>query len=261
MERTALLIKWLLSLTCMSRLLGILSVIATTANAASANSSVMINVDENAPPFMYLQNGQAAGIYPRIINEAFRRMNVPVKVNAIPWKRALADAKSGRAGIAGLYWTEERARYFDFSDHLLTEKVLIFVRNESAFPFMAMNDLKGKKLATISGWVYGNEFDKARASGLFATDPNINDELNFEKLIRRRVDAVIAIESSGQAAITSKNLGSVVSALKQPLSSLQTYLAFAKGSNGALLRRFNDTLKSMNADHTLAKLTSELPGP
>ena len=128
MERTALLIKWLLSLTCMSRLLGILSVIATTANAASANSSVMINVDENAPPFMYLQNGQAAGIYPRIINEAFRRMNVPVKVNAIPWKRALADAKSGRAGIAGLYWTEERARYFDFSDHLLTEKVLIFVK-------------------------------------------------------------------------------------------------------------------------------------
>ena len=261
MERRVLLIKWLLNLTCMPRLLGILSVIATTANAAPANSPVMINVDENAPPFMYLQNGQAAGTYPRIITEAFRRMNIPVKVNAIPWKRALAEAKSGRAGIAGLYWTEERARYFDFSDPLLTEKVLIFVRNDSTFPFMAMTDLKGKKLATISGWVYGNEFDKARASGLFATDPNIDDGLNFEKLIRRRVDAVIAIESSGQAAITSKNLGTVVRALKQPLSSLQTYLAFSKGSNGVLLRRFNDTLKSMSADHTLAKITGELPGP
>ena len=109
--------------------------------------------------------------------------------------------------------------------------------------------------------MYGNEFDKARASGLFATDPNINDGLNFEKLIRRRVDAVIAIESSGQTAIASKNLGSVVSALKQPLSRLQTYLAFSKGSNGVLLRGFNDTLKSMSADHTLTKLTSDLPGP
>ena len=203
MERQVLLIKGLLNFTCMFMLMGALTTLATPAHAASANSPLIINVDENAPPFMYLHHEQAAGIYPRIIVEAFRRKNIPVKVNAIPWKRALAEAKSGRAGIAGLYWTEERARYFDFSDPLLTEKILIYVRSDSVFPFTSLNDLKGKKLATISGWVYGNEFDKARASGLFATDPNINDGLNFEKLIRRRVDAVIAIESSGRAAIAN----------------------------------------------------------
>lgn len=81
-----------------------------------AAEPVAINFDANNPPFMFAQDGGAAGIYPAIVSAAMEKAGVPVKLDTRPWKRALAETDAGKSGIGGVYQNSDRARRYDFSD-------------------------------------------------------------------------------------------------------------------------------------------------
>jgi len=102
----------------------------------------LIAVDAADAPFMYETNGQAAGLYPLAIAEAYRRMGTEVTIAAVPWKRALDGADNALNGVAGLYKTEDRLKKYDYSDKLFDEVVMIYVRKGHGFPFATVDDLR-----------------------------------------------------------------------------------------------------------------------
>ena len=228
--------------------------------AAEGTAAEVIAVDEGNPPFMYAQGEGAAGLYPALIREAFRRMGVAVDVAAMPWKRALAGIDAGENGVGGIYQNAERLKHYDYSEKLFDEVLVVYTPSSQTFPFTGIDSLKGKRVGVIRGWSYGDDFDAAVKAGTIITEEVQGDAQNFSKLSSGRLDAVIAISESAAAAIASGGISGRVTALEPPFASNAAYLAFAKPLNngpvgkGDMLARFNAALASMRADGSYAKI-------
>jgi polar amino acid transport system substrate-binding protein len=106
----------LLNLKVLNLIVVIWHLSLSTAFADTGGSQLLtINVDNHNPPFMYGDGESAQGLYPEIIKEVFGRLKIPVRIIAMPWKRALAMSIAGQAGIAGVYKTDDRLKVLDFS--------------------------------------------------------------------------------------------------------------------------------------------------
>jgi polar amino acid transport system substrate-binding protein len=232
---------------------GLLLWMASCGNGWAAE---VIAVDAADAPFMYAAGDQAAGIYPMLIAEAYRRIGEPVIVTAMPWKRALDGADTGVNGVAGLYKTAGRIAKYDYSDKLLDETLLIYVRKGHGFPYQTLADLKGRSVGVIRGWSYGDDFDAARKSGQFTVEEASGDDQNFAILDVGHIDCIISIREAAAAAIATHGWDDRFEQLPVPLSSNASYVAFAKSAGKQdELARFDAALAAMRADGTFQRLT------
>lgn len=214
-----------------------------------------IDIDANDPPFMYVDaNGMAAGFYPEMLRLAFGLMNEPVKIDAVPWKRAIAEIDAGSAGVAGIYKTQERLQKYDYSATLLTEKLVVVTRRDRVLRFAGLDDLAGLRIGVIRGWSYGDEFDAMRAAGRFQVEEVIGDAPNFNKLEAGRLDAVISIEQGSRKTLATGNFPSL-HVLPVPLAMKTAHLAFSRAQHkDALLARFDAAIEALRRSGELDRL-------
>jgi len=206
--------------------------------------------DEADPPFMFVADGKPAGLYPVLVAEAARRAGLDVELASMPWKRALAEIDAGKAGVAGVYRNGERLKKYDFSDRLFDEVVLVYVPVGKGFAFTGIDSLRGKIVGVIRGWSYGDDFAAAVKSGAIAAQEASGDAQNFVELANGRIDAVLSIRESGEAAIAAGGWGKQVVALDTPFAAdSPTFVAFAKSADEiAVLGSLNRALAAMHAD-------------
>ena len=215
------------------------------ANMALATEPVVIGFDVANPPFMYERDGKAVGIYPALVDAAFRHMQQEVILQTRPWSRLLQESNKGLTGAAGIYINAARAQTYDFSAPLFVEETRIYFARSRPVNFTQISDLKGLRIGAIRGWSYGPAFDRARAARLFTVEETPSDSQNMRKLALGRLDAVLAISESGTALI--KQLPQI-QADSTPLAKNTTYLAFAKSAHQqTLLLRFDQALSAMKS--------------
>lgn len=212
----------------------------------------VIYFDQANPPFMYSKDGKASGVYPAIVAAAFRKMNAPVRIESVPWSRALAEIEQGQGGVGGIYKTAERERKFDYSAQIHSERIVVFFHKAKPLNFAKVDDLKGLKVGVIRSWSYGEAFDSARRGGLFTAEEVASDDQNFSKLSAQRLDAVVAVAEAGAAMLAAHP---AVAAAPTPLSEAPTFVAFAKSANQAeLLKRFNQAMQEMRTGGELDRI-------
>ena len=215
----------------------------------------IVSFDHSNPPFMFEQNQKAAGLYPDVIAEAFRRMDQPVTIQCLPWTRVLVGAEQGEWGVGGLYRTREREHKFVFSDPLYDEVLYVYVLKGMEFPFTGLADLYGKHLGVLRGWSYGDEFDRAVAAGRISVESVNNDQINISRLLKGRVDGVLMMSECYVRIKNSADPDARLIALKPPLTINQTYLGFSKGNhNKHLLQQFNAVLRDMRQDGSFERI-------
>lgn len=211
--------------------------------------SVVINIDENNEPYMYGAQGKAAGLYPLIIQEAFRRIGVSVTIRPIPWKRALKAADETSDGIGGAYSTSERRMKWDFSEPLFTESLVLYARKGDLFRYQDLASLTGKRVGVHGGWSYGDNFDGARRKGLFQVEDVATDAQNMEKLVLGHVDVVVVNYENASFYVRTHRLEKDLERVPGTFLTLSTHIAFSKKQNRAgLLSRFNGALRKMRQD-------------
>lgn len=224
--------------------------------AALKAGEILILFDEANPPFMFVKENKASGLYPLIIDEALKRMKTDHQLTGVPWQRALTALDESKAGVGGIYKTQERLKKYNFSVPLFTERLMLYVRKNQEFPFKDVSDLKAKTVGVILGWSLGDAFDKARDSGVFKVETSGSDEQNFEKLARGRIDTLVAIREAGDNLMKKYN-DSIVR-LPVPLTENDAYLAFNKKSNTQdLLKNFNSTILMMKKDGSFSRLVDQ----
>ncbi|MBF0230101.1 MAG: transporter substrate-binding domain-containing protein [Desulfamplus sp.] len=226
---------------------------------AAAEDKIVIAVDAANPPFMYGDADVAKGVYPGLLQKIFEKMGKTVEVKGYPWKRALVMGEKGTAAVGGIYKNEARLKIFDYSDPIFDEKLNLYVRKGEIFVFKNISDLSNNNIGVIRGWSYGDDFDKGIKDQIFKVEENVSDELNFKKLIAKRLSCVIAIEQSADMAIAKLGYQEKAQSLAESFAVNPTYLVFAKSQNKqALLEQFNNTLKTMKADGSYEALIKEL---
>jgi len=226
--------------------------------AAGVSGQVTIAFDQADPPFMYQKGDSPAGLYPSLFKEAFSRMGISATLVAVPWKRALDGADSGANGVGGIYQNTERLAKYDFSAPYYEERVAVYGPRNKGASFTTMEDLYGKTVGVISGWSYGDEFDNAVKTGKIKTDAGDGDNTNFAKLSAGRVDFVLAIVESGDAAVKTQGLADSLSRFQKLLTVNKVYLVFNKSTNQKdLLAAFDKTMLAMKTDGSFQKIVNE----
>lgn len=235
-------------------LLLVLSLLSTNAYA----DKIIIAIDENYKPYMYASNNQARGLYTQLISSIFKGINYTTEIKPLSWKRALQYGKLGKMGIGGIYLNSERLKIFDYSDPIYKEKLCIFVLKGKKFKFFKLKDLRNKKIGINYGWSYGEDFDTARKKYKLNTFESRNNLINFDKLIRKQLDCVIADELSAEIIINNHNFHNKVEKIKKPLTINNAYLVFSKKSRKkALLYKFNNQLALMKKNRSFDQIVKD----
>ena len=118
--------------------------------------------DKNYPPYSYIENGIAKGIYVDIIQIAVEKMpQYNIKFRMISWNRSIALVKKGKAiGFFPPYYSDERTKWTKFSEPILAEKSNIYalsktLKDKKQFPedFFGLTVCLNKGFTLMTGGI------------------------------------------------------------------------------------------------------------
>jgi polar amino acid transport system substrate-binding protein len=202
---------------------------------------------DDFPPFCYLDDGQAKGLFVDVVTAIFDDMGDVYETKSYPIKRALLSADRGQGIVVGILRNEERQKIFDYSSSFYTEKSMLFVSKGHKFSFSSVNDLKGKRVGVKLGWSYGSKFDQAKNAQLFTSV--VGEPKQLYTLLRAgRLDVVVGNELSIPRLTKVMNHPVQVEALPTPLLMADLYIAAKKGTKVELIEKFNNHMEQIKVN-------------
>ena len=208
------------------------------------------------PPYEYNDNGELKGTDVEIVQEAFNRMGIAVKVEMYPWMRCLKMIQSGEAeGVFSLSINSKREEFLLYPEEGINYSENVFFFNKKK-PFGfdgTLESLKGRLIGTTMDYNYGSDFLKSK---LFRRDEAATDLSGIRKIANERDDLFICDKLVGISLAKRKGVLSKISYIKKPLAIRKMFLAFRKNNpkNVRLAKDFSKAIKSMKKDGTYKKI-------
>lgn len=226
---------------------------ASVGHSQERAPTVLAYVD--FPPYEYQENGQPKGILVGIVRTVFQRAGLPLELVYYPFKRAQEETRVGSIdGLFNFYKIPERLTHFDYSEPLIINPLVLFVRRDSGLIFNgSLSELAGLNIGAMQGYTYGAEFDQ---SALFTIDRAGSHELNFQKLLLGRIDAYPCDKLVGQYVLRAEGLSSQITFLSEPVNVMQGHIGFAKGRHQDVLRKINPVIREMRKSGELDRIVS-----
>lgn len=216
-----------------------------------------IGFDEGSPPTMYRAGNPpgARGIYPALVGAAFASMGRACELRALPFKRMLAEVDGDLLAAGAVIRTPEREQRWRFSQPYFVERLAVY---SAGAAYRGMADLAGRRVGVIRGWSYGEAFDNARRAGEINCEEVSADAHNFAKLLRGRLDFVVATELAGRVQLQLPEFAGRIVAGAAPLGATPIHLALNKAHEGgaALLDAFNAAVERLHKDGQVEPLVA-----
>ncbi|MFP4273196.1 MAG: diguanylate cyclase [Halothiobacillaceae bacterium] len=170
--------KWIAILMCWW-------LVAPPAVAEEPRAPLTVALSNGWPPLSFVnESGEPDGVLIELWREIGRELDRPVVFELVGWAESLQLVRMGEADVhGGLFRTEIRAGYLDFSVPLMPSETLVFVR--STLPVFGLDDLRGYTLGVIDAG-YGMEFLEANHP-----DIRIRSFPDNQVLVRAAVDGQI----------------------------------------------------------------------
>lgn len=155
-------------------------------NIISARTIVLAT--DPFPPF-HSPEVKGYGFFAEIVQAAFKEVGHDLKIEFVPWNRALELSQTGYYdGVIGALYSEDRAKNYYFSNTVYKMGLSIFVNKNSNY---TKNDLENKKnlrLGRVRGYFYpeGNALVKNHSIIESSTLEN-----NLGALVNNRLDFII----------------------------------------------------------------------
>ncbi|MEL6436384.1 MAG: transporter substrate-binding domain-containing protein [Pseudomonadota bacterium] len=227
------------------------------AQSAWAQEEALELASTEYPPF-YGSELDDNGFVSEIVVEAFNRVGYGSKIDFLPWRRAYESGKAGNYdAVFTMWWRPERAEDYHFSDPLPSNELVFVVRKGDGEVFEGYESLKGKTIGFVRDYAAPPGFEQA---GLRVSESR-DDEENLRKLLRGRVDAVLADRIVAQHIINTEmpDEETAFAVLSPPVHIDIQYLAIPKVREGGteLMAAFNSALADMTSDGTLEAIMAK----
>lgn len=164
-----------------------LTILSFTSHRVNAEERTIVLATVNWEP-MFGENLPKGGFYTEITRQAFQRVGYGLKVEFVPWKRALESARKGKyGGLLGAYYSEERTQDFLYSELVYVDEVVFFRRKgEPPSTYQSLRDLIPYSIGVTRGLAYIDSLKEEEPSLKLI---EVNDtEQNIKKLVRKRID-------------------------------------------------------------------------
>ena len=220
-------------------------------------------VTSNYPPFSFIDGDVQKGIGVDVLKEAFARMKVELKIEFLPFPRAIQAFESGSAdGIFPFAIKDERIAYTLYpKEYLVADTSALFVRADSPITFDG-------NLGQLGDYTFGLQRDAFNGSA-FSEAVNAGVIRKIEKTLDQRQVVLMLVQSRFDIAIgpslvvryyaretgNAKNIKELRPALEKPLPA---YLGFSKQKDlAALMLRFDQTIAKMRRDGTYQRIMTQ----
>lgn len=222
-----------------------------STNHALAEKFVIVGCESS--PFTMTEKGQVVGIHTDIVRELYNRNGHEADIQLVPWKRALTYVKDGTAAaIIDATRTEERTQFLYFpSEPLYIERIVIMGLKGTALKAAKLDDLKGKSVGVVRGFVYSPEFDAYEG---MKKDESNDDVMLLKKLAGGRTDVVVGEETVLQHVGQQNGIQLETVCL---LGEYPEYLAFSKASDAkgnVLAEQLVKTLRQLQEEGVIEKI-------
>jgi len=239
-----------------------LSLLLNLSNFAQADDKsipavVQISTEEYIP--FTSTKLEYAGIFSRIVSEAFLLEGIEVEYTFYPAARSYKLAQSGKVnGTIPWAYRAEREADFLYSDPVMdVGGEYFFYRQDFDFNWDPNNQdyrtLTGTRFGAILSYDYGKAFQDAEAKGIINVYRVSSLKKLFNMLRKRRIDIVISKEWVAryvlQSEFTAEVLGQLDSRPEVVGPANYDYLLFSKSRTNAqnLMETFNSGLKELRA--------------
>lgn len=226
----------------------------------SAQAKTFKLVSEPYPPFEYQENGKDVGMDVEILKAAASKAGIELKIDFLPWSRALDQVKSGEAdGIFSLLKNAEREGFLIFpATPLYVGKNVFFAAASFTGKVESLADLKGKTVGIVNGNSYGEQFDKATG---FTKDGVADQDTLIKKLLAGRNELIVTAEKVGWYSVKQQG-GKDVKALPFVVSKENYYIGLSKKSaNGKeLADKLGKALADLEKSGVLTKIRKKYSG-
>jgi len=204
----------------------------------------------------YSENLPGGGYFTEITRRAFARSGYQLRVEFVPWKRAIADAKSGSwDGVMGAYHSTPREQWFSYTNAVDIDESVFVALKTRGITNATLKHLQDYRIGHILGGKYSREFDNARYLRKYAA---LDDALNLKKLIAGRIDVFVSSRPVVLYQIHNSHphLKQNIEFLLPPLNRQGLYNIISKqiDNHQVLVDAFNSGLQSIRQDGTLQNI-------
>ena len=199
-------------------------------------------------------NLQGKGFISVAIVDAMKLAGANAEVKFFPWARAvrLVDTDPAYVGFFPAYYSRDRATRYLYSDPVGTSNVVFLERFDAPVKWDSYDDLQGKRLGVVRGYVNTEELDARIAQKTLRAEEVVDDRSNILKLAAGRLDlAVIDSQIYQHLASTDPEVARVAPLLKINAKVLEVknlYVCFQRSPAGVQAQRaLNTGLRKLQA--------------
>lgn len=206
------------------------------------------------PPFTNAPGETAVAT--EIVKTALNKNAIAVKERVLNFEMLLKGLEAGTfQGSPALWKTPEREEYLLFSKPILHNQLVLVGLKGADVSATSLDDLKGKKVALVEGYAYGEEVEGAEGVVFLKGK---NDQANVLLLLEKKVDYIlvdgllVAYLRSYQAEDAKRHL----EIGRTPLMTKALYFAIQKDieDSESIISSFNEAISQMQTDGTYHRI-------
>lgn len=233
--------------------LGALLLINLPLLAADFRAVTLVN-----EPYSIIAANKVTGISIDLIQEIARRLNKSVRIDILPWARALLECERGTADvILNVVRTPEREQFLNYLPTAVTwEEAVFIVPQESELRFDGSLDaLRGQVIGASRGFRFGDPVDHAFASGLLRREDHDTVTIMLKKLSVGHLQIGVVDKALGAYEIRQLGLSEQLKILQPAMTHVPSYFAVSKkGKAATWAPEFDRVLKQIIKDGSYAKI-------
>jgi len=227
--------------------------VATASLVISAQSAPLALVSTAWPPFTNAPGQPRFAL--DLVEAALGRVSVTAKTTIVSAAQFTPSLVGGRYDGSAAAWKDaERERALVFSQAYLENRLVLIGRRGANVSAKTMADLKGKRVAIVEGYAYG---DTIETSGpVFVRSRSEEDSLS--RLLDGGVEYTLMDELVVQYIVSNypKESGARLQIGSTPLLKRELYFAIRRSRPDAesIVNKFNAQIRGMIADRTYHRL-------
>jgi two-component system, cell cycle sensor histidine kinase and response regulator CckA len=224
---------------------------------ASARSLV-VGGDWNFPPYEFLdENGEPSGLNTEIMRAIAEEMGLDIEIRLGPWPETIKALREGRIdAIQGMFYSDARSRWFDFSHSYSMQDCSAVVRKDFGTPPTTLDELAGLNIVVQNGDIIHDYLLEnnvpAEITGL------ASHEAAIEALAAGEYDCALLTLGTARHLLERGDLRNLRVSDK-PLFAREYCIALPKGDQ-ELLALFNEGLQGIKASGEFRRIYEKWMG-
>lgn len=137
----------------MKKILLVLLIFICCSGCTKREDKLIMVTEAGFAPYEYYADGRIVGVDVEIAEEIAKELGKQLVIKDVSFDSIIHEVKSGKAdlGVAGISYSEERAKQVDFSINYTSSRQVVVVGSESSIN--TINDIANKRIAVQLGSV------------------------------------------------------------------------------------------------------------